>query len=56
MKSGRYREGTWQRSTIGDLTKWIADMEEVWRDGRGVIPGERRAPQESDVVGDGGYS
>jgi hypothetical protein len=43
MKSGRYREGTWQRSTIGDLTKWIADMEEVWRGERGVIPGERRA-------------
>jgi hypothetical protein len=43
MESGRYREGTWQGSTIGDLTKWIADMEEVWRDERGVIPGERRA-------------
>jgi hypothetical protein len=43
MDSGRYREGTWQGSTIGDLTKWIADMEEVWRDERGMILGERRA-------------
>jgi hypothetical protein len=43
MQAGRYREGTWQGSTIGDLTKWIADMEEVFRDERGEIPGERRA-------------
>jgi hypothetical protein len=43
MSSGRYREETWQESTIGDLTKWIADMEEVFRDERGEIPGERRA-------------
>jgi hypothetical protein len=42
MESGRYREGTWQGSTIAALTRWIADMEEVWRDERGAIPGERR--------------
>jgi hypothetical protein len=43
MESGRYREGTWQGSTIGDITGWIADMEEVWRNEKGMIPGERRA-------------
>jgi hypothetical protein len=43
MESGRYREGTWQGSTIGDITGWIADMEDVWRNEKGMIPGERRA-------------
>ena len=42
MESGRYREGTWQGSTIAALARWIADMEEVWRDERRAIPGERR--------------
>jgi hypothetical protein len=47
MGSGRYREGNWQGSTIGDITGWIADIEERFRDEKGVIFGEKRAHPKS---------
>ncbi|KAF7920212.1 uncharacterized protein EAE97_011553 [Botrytis byssoidea] len=41
--SKEYREGVWDSYVGGFICKWIRDLEEPWRDEKGLIPADRRA-------------